>query len=237
MTRDNWTVYLSGEIHTDWREKIADGIKKSSLPVTLLAPVTDHASSDDCGNVHAPWCTDHTNYHENLCNRPFHRQWHLSIAAGKVGTDKCGVILTVVEHSTQGVTTILTRNDYSVTGTATVAAFASRLRRARATTDVEIKVATDTAAGTAQTVPTGANTANATVHEATTDGATAKRPGVDCGCSQPRDCMRPDNMPFRQHSDNTQPSLNARHSARRKETKARSAHHREMVRTRGWAHE
>jgi len=49
MTRDNWTVYLSGEIHTDWREKIAEGIKKSSLPVTLLAPVTDHASSDDCG--------------------------------------------------------------------------------------------------------------------------------------------------------------------------------------------
>jgi YtoQ family protein len=49
MTRDNWTVYLSGEIHTDWRERIADGITEAKLPVTLLGPVTDHAASDDCG--------------------------------------------------------------------------------------------------------------------------------------------------------------------------------------------
>ncbi len=49
MKADNWTVYLSGEIHTDWREKIAAGIAKAKLPVTLLGPVTDHASSDDCG--------------------------------------------------------------------------------------------------------------------------------------------------------------------------------------------
>ncbi|MHC4847870.1 MAG: YtoQ family protein [Planctomycetota bacterium] len=44
-----WQVYLSGEIHTDWRERIAAGVEKSGLPVTLLAPVTDHAASDDCG--------------------------------------------------------------------------------------------------------------------------------------------------------------------------------------------
>ncbi len=49
MKADNWTVYLSGEIHTDWRERIADGITEAKLPVTLLAPVTDHSSSDDCG--------------------------------------------------------------------------------------------------------------------------------------------------------------------------------------------
>ncbi len=49
MKRANWTVYLSGEIHTDWRETIATGIEKAGLPVTLLGPVTDHASSDDCG--------------------------------------------------------------------------------------------------------------------------------------------------------------------------------------------
>ncbi len=49
MKADNWTVYLSGEIHTDWREKIADGVAKAKLPVTLLGPVTDHGSSDDCG--------------------------------------------------------------------------------------------------------------------------------------------------------------------------------------------
>ena len=49
MKQENWTVYLSGEIHTDWREQIAAGIDSSKLPVTLLAPVTDHAASDDCG--------------------------------------------------------------------------------------------------------------------------------------------------------------------------------------------
>ena len=45
----NWNVYLSGEIHSDWRERIAEGVKAASLPVTLLAPVTDHGASDDVG--------------------------------------------------------------------------------------------------------------------------------------------------------------------------------------------
>ncbi|MCK5639245.1 MAG: YtoQ family protein [Gammaproteobacteria bacterium] len=44
-----WTVYLSGEIHTDWRQRIADGIESANLPVTVLSPVTDHETSDDCG--------------------------------------------------------------------------------------------------------------------------------------------------------------------------------------------
>lgn len=45
----NWNVYLSGEIHSDWRERIAQGVRDARLPVTLLAPVTDHSASDDCG--------------------------------------------------------------------------------------------------------------------------------------------------------------------------------------------
>ena len=45
-----WNLYLSGEIHTDWREQIAEGIKNAGLPVVLSSPVTDHASSDDCGD-------------------------------------------------------------------------------------------------------------------------------------------------------------------------------------------
>lgn len=44
-----WKVYLSGEIHTDWREQIAAGIESSALPVAILTPVTHHESSDDCG--------------------------------------------------------------------------------------------------------------------------------------------------------------------------------------------
>jgi YtoQ family protein len=44
-----WTVYLSGEIHTDWRQQIEDGTTAAGLPVTFTSPVTDHAASDDCG--------------------------------------------------------------------------------------------------------------------------------------------------------------------------------------------
>lgn len=49
MTQQHWSIYLSGEIHSDWRERIQDGLKKAGLPVTILTPITDHASSDDCG--------------------------------------------------------------------------------------------------------------------------------------------------------------------------------------------
>ena len=41
------TVYLSGEIHTDWREQIK--ARARGLDVRFSAPVTDHAASDDCG--------------------------------------------------------------------------------------------------------------------------------------------------------------------------------------------
>ncbi|GGH36816.1 YtoQ family protein [Cribrihabitans marinus] len=40
-------VYLSGEIHTDWREQIVEGA--AGLDVEFAAPVTDHDASDDCG--------------------------------------------------------------------------------------------------------------------------------------------------------------------------------------------
>ena len=43
----HWTVYLSGEIHTDWREQIVEGA--GDLDVSFSSPVTDHAASDDCG--------------------------------------------------------------------------------------------------------------------------------------------------------------------------------------------
>lgn len=40
-------IYLSGEIHTDWREQIIDG--SQGLDVSFNSPVTDHGASDDCG--------------------------------------------------------------------------------------------------------------------------------------------------------------------------------------------
>ena len=42
-------VYLAGEIHTNWRDEIIDECKKQNLDIQFLSPVTDHASSDDCG--------------------------------------------------------------------------------------------------------------------------------------------------------------------------------------------
>jgi YtoQ family protein len=45
----SWNVYLAGEIHSDWRARIAEGARAHDLPVTFTAPVTDHAASDDCG--------------------------------------------------------------------------------------------------------------------------------------------------------------------------------------------
>jgi len=41
------SVYLSGEIHTDWREQITEGAQ--GLDIVFSGPVTDHAASDDCG--------------------------------------------------------------------------------------------------------------------------------------------------------------------------------------------
>jgi YtoQ family protein len=44
-------VYLAGEIHSDWRDQIAEGVKAAQLNVTLTGPVTDHSASDDCGTA------------------------------------------------------------------------------------------------------------------------------------------------------------------------------------------
>lgn len=44
-----WKLYLSGEIHSDWREQIEAGVRAADLPISIAAPVTHHESSDDCG--------------------------------------------------------------------------------------------------------------------------------------------------------------------------------------------
>ena len=45
----SWQVYLSGEIHTDWRERIERGAEDAGLDVEFTGPVTDHEASDDAG--------------------------------------------------------------------------------------------------------------------------------------------------------------------------------------------
>ncbi len=47
----NWTVYLSGEIHTDWRQKIMQGAKEQGLDITFISAVTEHEASDAAGDV------------------------------------------------------------------------------------------------------------------------------------------------------------------------------------------
>jgi len=43
------TVYLAGEIHSDWRKEIIQGAEREGLPIEFLSPVTDHDASDEVG--------------------------------------------------------------------------------------------------------------------------------------------------------------------------------------------
>ncbi len=58
-----WQVYLSGEIHTDWRDQIIQGANEKQLPVTFSSAVTDHEASDAAGDVlgieQEPFWRDH----------------------------------------------------------------------------------------------------------------------------------------------------------------------------------
>ncbi len=46
-----WSVYLSGEIHTDWREQIMRGCESLGLPLEYMSAVTDHEASDAAGDL------------------------------------------------------------------------------------------------------------------------------------------------------------------------------------------
>ena len=46
----NWNVYLSGEIHSDWRQQLVDGAREVDLPVIFTSAVTDHQASDAAGD-------------------------------------------------------------------------------------------------------------------------------------------------------------------------------------------
>ncbi|MCL9779917.1 YtoQ family protein [Vibrio sp. S4M6] len=59
----NFEVYLSGEIHTDWREQIIKGCEENNLAVSFTSANTDHESSDAAGDPlgveSAPFWRDH----------------------------------------------------------------------------------------------------------------------------------------------------------------------------------
>lgn len=43
------SVYLSGEIHTNWRDEIVQASEAKNLPIDFLTPNTHHESSDSVG--------------------------------------------------------------------------------------------------------------------------------------------------------------------------------------------
>lgn len=51
MNGNHWNIYLSGEIHSNWREKLISICQELDLPVKFRSPVLDHQTSDDCGDV------------------------------------------------------------------------------------------------------------------------------------------------------------------------------------------
>ncbi|MBL1240288.1 MAG: YtoQ family protein, partial [OCS116 cluster bacterium] len=44
-------VYLSGEIHTDWRQQIENGCRQHDLEILFTSAVTNHAASDAAGDL------------------------------------------------------------------------------------------------------------------------------------------------------------------------------------------
>lgn len=97
-----WTVYLSGEIHSDWREQIQHGVIAAGLPIVFTSPVTDHEASDRCGpailgDQPDPFWHDHTSAKINAIRTRTHirdadvvvvrfgetyRQWNAAFDAG-----------------------------------------------------------------------------------------------------------------------------------------------------------
>lgn len=46
-----YTIYLSGEIHSSWRDEIKEGCKEASLDITFLSALDDHEASDAAGDI------------------------------------------------------------------------------------------------------------------------------------------------------------------------------------------
>ena len=42
-------IYLSGEIHSDWRQEIINLCNKENLEISFSSPIVNHEASDNCG--------------------------------------------------------------------------------------------------------------------------------------------------------------------------------------------
>lgn len=77
-----WTVYLSGEIHTDWRAQIESGAKQLNLDINFVSAVTNHEASDAAG--------DHLGTEENGFWRD-HKSSKVNAIRTKTFIEKCDV--------------------------------------------------------------------------------------------------------------------------------------------------
>lgn len=50
----SWTIYLSGEIHSDWRAQIETGAQQAGLELLFTSAVTNHEASDAAGDLLQP---------------------------------------------------------------------------------------------------------------------------------------------------------------------------------------
>lgn len=48
---DALTIYLAGEIHSDWRDRFASALRDRGIDAELVGPQTDHSRSDDIGET------------------------------------------------------------------------------------------------------------------------------------------------------------------------------------------
>ena len=97
----SWTVYLSGEIHSDWRQQLIEGASMQNLPVVFTSAVTDHDASDGAGDIlgkdQDPFWRDHKSSKVNAIRTKSHiekcdiavirfgdkfKQWNAAFDAG-----------------------------------------------------------------------------------------------------------------------------------------------------------
>ena len=73
-----WKVYLSGEIHSNWRQQIIDGASANSLPIAFTSAVTNHEASDAAGDLlgaeQAAFWRDHKSSKVNAIRTKTHLQ-------------------------------------------------------------------------------------------------------------------------------------------------------------------
>ena len=78
-------VYLSGEIHTDWRDQITTGVAAAGVDVVFDSPVTDHDASDDCG-VAIMGAEDKKFWHDN-------KGANLNAIRTRMGIEKADIVV------------------------------------------------------------------------------------------------------------------------------------------------